>query len=205
MTSAMPTTTPVPNSSTRQAPPDCAPRGGPLMEDSAVLDQLRFRVTDCVDKHLFTTAVFFADKLVTLSDGAAEDVYLLAQARTSPALALAPRGLKARLAQSRRTFTADSTAARSRCCAPRSSRLRASASCTWRGSALSPRGSGTRRSSCLETGARRTRSLLPGLAPRHACSRPMRSAAAAQRPGWTLTHASAGTALTTVAWPQPLL
>lgn len=46
-----------------------------------VLDQLRFRVTDCLDKHLFTTAVFFADKLVTLSDGAAEDVYLLAQVR----------------------------------------------------------------------------------------------------------------------------
>ena len=50
----------------------------------SLLHELRFRVTDCMDKHLFTTAVFFADKLVTLSDGAAEDVYLLAQARNAP-------------------------------------------------------------------------------------------------------------------------
>jgi anaphase-promoting complex subunit 6 len=53
-----------------------------------LLDQLRFRVTDCLDKHLFTTAVFFADKLVTLSDGAAEDVFLLAQARGTPRAAV---------------------------------------------------------------------------------------------------------------------
>lgn len=65
-----------------------------------VLDQLRFRVTDCLDKHLFTTAVFFADKLVTLSDGAAEDVYLLAQVRAAPPHAVAAAGfLKPRLAQ----------------------------------------------------------------------------------------------------------
>jgi len=58
------------------------------MECSSLLDQLRFRVTDCLDKHLFTTAVFFADKLVTLSDGAAEDVFLLAQARGTPRAAV---------------------------------------------------------------------------------------------------------------------
>ena len=65
---------------------------------SALLETLRFRVTDCLDKHLFTTAVFFADKLVTLSDGAAEDVYLLAQARDALRACLW-RGLTARAPQ----------------------------------------------------------------------------------------------------------
>jgi anaphase-promoting complex subunit 6 len=37
-------------------------------------------VLDCLSKHLGTAAVYFADKLVTLSEGAPEDVFLLAQA-----------------------------------------------------------------------------------------------------------------------------
>lgn len=67
-------------------------------DEQPLLEQLRTRVADCLDKHLFTTAVFFADKLVTLSDGAAEDVYRLAQARSAPR-ASAARGLTARFAQ----------------------------------------------------------------------------------------------------------
>jgi anaphase-promoting complex subunit 6 len=57
------------------------------MEESspAVLERLRNTVADCLDKHLHSSAVFFADKLVTLSDGAAEDVFLLAQARAGGA------------------------------------------------------------------------------------------------------------------------
>ena len=53
-------------------------------EPLPLLEKLRSRVADCLDKHLFTTAMFFADKLVTLSDGDAEDVYRLAQARSAP-------------------------------------------------------------------------------------------------------------------------
>jgi hypothetical protein len=50
-------------------------------EGAVLLERLRSVVADCLDKHLLSSAVFFADKLVTLSDGAAEDVFLLAQAR----------------------------------------------------------------------------------------------------------------------------
>lgn len=42
-------------------------------------DQLRALVQDCIGKHLYPTAVFYADKLVTLTDYAPGDVYLLAQ------------------------------------------------------------------------------------------------------------------------------
>lgn len=41
--------------------------------------QLRSLVQDCVAKHLYSTAVFYADKLVTLTKYAPGDVYLLAQ------------------------------------------------------------------------------------------------------------------------------
>lgn len=43
------------------------------------LERLRELVTSCLEKHLLLSAVFFADKLVSLS-GAAVDVFLLAQA-----------------------------------------------------------------------------------------------------------------------------
>ncbi len=36
-----------------------------------------------MSKHLYDTAIFFADKVVTLSRGAMADVYLLAQARAT--------------------------------------------------------------------------------------------------------------------------
>lgn len=42
-------------------------------------DQLRCLVQDCIAKHLYATAVFYADKLVTLTEYAPGDVYLLAQ------------------------------------------------------------------------------------------------------------------------------
>jgi len=48
--------------------------------DEAALERLRSLVGDCINKHLLRSAIFFADKLVSLSDGAAEDVFLLAQA-----------------------------------------------------------------------------------------------------------------------------
>ena len=67
-------------------------------EPLPILEKLRSLVADCLDKHLFTTAVFFADKLVTLSDGDAEDVYRLAQARSAPG-ACASRKLTARFTQ----------------------------------------------------------------------------------------------------------
>jgi len=47
----------------------------------ATCERLRSLVQDCISKHLYQGAVFFADKLVALSDSAPADVYLLAQAR----------------------------------------------------------------------------------------------------------------------------
>ena len=44
------------------------------------LDRLRAVVQDSFGKHLFENAIFFADKLVTLSGGNADDVYRLVQA-----------------------------------------------------------------------------------------------------------------------------
>ena len=41
--------------------------------------RLRSLVHDCLAKHMYEAAAFFADKLVTLSAGAPQDVYILAQ------------------------------------------------------------------------------------------------------------------------------
>jgi hypothetical protein len=50
-------------------------------------DQLRCLVQDCIAKHLYSTAVFYADKLVTMTEYAPGDVYLLAQVHQKPILA----------------------------------------------------------------------------------------------------------------------
>lgn len=47
----------------------------------ATCGRLRLLVQDCIDKHLYASAVFYADKLVTLSGSAPSDVYLMAQVR----------------------------------------------------------------------------------------------------------------------------
>mgnify|MGYP002633054144 CR=1 FL=1 len=44
------------------------------------LDALRSIVQDSLGKHLYENAIFFADKLVTMSQAAPDDVYRLAQA-----------------------------------------------------------------------------------------------------------------------------
>lgn len=41
--------------------------------------RLRSLVHDCLAKHMYEAAAFFADKLVTLSRAAPADVYMLAQ------------------------------------------------------------------------------------------------------------------------------
>lgn len=41
--------------------------------------RLRSLVQDCLAKHMYESAAFFADKLVTLSQRAPADTYLLAQ------------------------------------------------------------------------------------------------------------------------------
>ncbi len=41
--------------------------------------RLRALVNDCISNLLYSSAVFYADKLVTLSKSAPADVYLLAQ------------------------------------------------------------------------------------------------------------------------------
>lgn len=46
-------------------------------------ERLRALVQDCIAKHLYKGAVFFADKLLTLSDNSPSDLYLLAQVRRS--------------------------------------------------------------------------------------------------------------------------
>lgn len=100
------------------------PRVAGFMEESspAVLERLRNIVADCLDKHLHSSAVFFADKLVTLSDGAAEDVFLLAQARGHlrvPPTCSRHGGTLTRSALcSRLTSTVANTGALSRCCGP---------------------------------------------------------------------------------------
>lgn len=43
------------------------------------LARLRSLVAESLNHHLYTSAAFYADKLVTLSNGAPQDVYLLAQ------------------------------------------------------------------------------------------------------------------------------
>jgi anaphase-promoting complex subunit 6 len=44
------------------------------------ITQLRSLVHDCLAKHLYSAAIFWADKVVTLSNYAATEVYTLAQA-----------------------------------------------------------------------------------------------------------------------------
>ncbi|GBG90194.1 hypothetical protein CBR_g50375 [Chara braunii] len=44
------------------------------------LEKLRSVVRDCLGKHLYSSGIFFADKLVTMSDSAPADVFLLSQA-----------------------------------------------------------------------------------------------------------------------------
>jgi hypothetical protein len=53
--------------------------GAPSAAHGAQVAQLRSLVQDCIAKHLHATAVFFADKLVSLTDYGAGDVFLLAQ------------------------------------------------------------------------------------------------------------------------------
>jgi hypothetical protein len=56
--------------------------GAPTVAAAAqTAQQLRSLVQDCIAKHLYSTAVFFADKLVTLTNYGAGDVFLLAQVR----------------------------------------------------------------------------------------------------------------------------
>lgn len=49
------------------------------MQSEAICSRLRLLVQDCLDKHLYASAVFYADKLITLSHSAPSDVYLMAQ------------------------------------------------------------------------------------------------------------------------------
>ena len=49
------------------------------MEQQLSLDKLRSIVQDSLGKHLYENAIFFADKLVTLSHAAPDDVYRLLQ------------------------------------------------------------------------------------------------------------------------------
>eukprot|EP00249_Psilotum_nudum_P014975 c25100_g1_i1 orf=111-1745(+) len=44
------------------------------------LERLRSVVRDCLSKHLYSSAIFFADKLVTFSANATQDLYMHAQA-----------------------------------------------------------------------------------------------------------------------------
>ena len=62
--------------------------GEPLCQD------LRGLVHDCLAKHLYESAAFYADKLVTLSDGTPADVYVLAQVRALAGLATRIRVLQ---------------------------------------------------------------------------------------------------------------
>ena len=47
------------------------------MED--MCNRLRTLVQDCLAKHLYDSAIFYADKLTTMSNQAPRDAYLLAQ------------------------------------------------------------------------------------------------------------------------------
>ena len=57
----------------------------------ATCSRLRALVQDCLDKHLATSAVFYADKLVTLSGSAPSDVFLLAQVKNGVCPLRTPR------------------------------------------------------------------------------------------------------------------
>lgn len=51
----------------------------PLAMDAAAAGALRSVVHDCLAKHMYEAAAFFADKLVTASGYAPAEVYTLAQ------------------------------------------------------------------------------------------------------------------------------
>ena len=86
-------------------------------EPAGPLERLRNVVADCLDKHLLSSAVFFADKLLTLSDGNVEDVFLLAQARARVFLSATAGARLTRPCLRRPTSTAGSTGVRWRSCA----------------------------------------------------------------------------------------
>jgi anaphase-promoting complex subunit 6 len=44
------------------------------------VEKLRAVVRDCLGKHLYSSAIFFADKLATLAGNATQDLYMQAQA-----------------------------------------------------------------------------------------------------------------------------
>ncbi len=52
---------------------------GAVHNQDELCERLRSLVQDCIAKHLYSSAVFYADKLVTLSGHAPADVFLLAQ------------------------------------------------------------------------------------------------------------------------------
>ena len=43
------------------------------------IQRLQLLVHDCLSKHLYASAIFYADKLVSLSGGAPADIFTLAQ------------------------------------------------------------------------------------------------------------------------------
>lgn len=66
------------------AMPEAAPSlgAGPAAgADAGAVARLRGLVHDCLAKHMYDGAAFFADKLATLSDNPLADVYLMAQVR----------------------------------------------------------------------------------------------------------------------------
>ena len=42
------------------------------------MEKLRAVVRDCLGKHLYSSAIFFADKLATLAGNATQDLYMQA-------------------------------------------------------------------------------------------------------------------------------
>lgn len=51
----------------------------PNMSLDEQCQRLRDLVHNCISDHLYSSAIFYADKLVTLTNGAPSDVYLLAE------------------------------------------------------------------------------------------------------------------------------
>jgi hypothetical protein len=47
------------------------------------VEKLRAVVRDCLGKHLYSSAIFFADKLATLAGNATQDLYMQASEQTS--------------------------------------------------------------------------------------------------------------------------
>lgn len=55
----------------------------PTMREGEV-EKLRAVVRDCLGKHLYSSAIFFADKLATLAGNATQDLYMQASGQPSP-------------------------------------------------------------------------------------------------------------------------